>query len=180
MNIVWLNGNFLQWLRLSRTWWQDGHSRCSECVSLPGSGSSQRSEGVFRGGLDHLLIPVFSSSSYLAAGLPLEAVKCLLRRYDLSALRAAVQITHLTNETESFKVYGHKYITECQLGGDWLAASQLIKEHEYFKVNIASLSFFWKNKFEFFITLSTFEWFNCFRWPFDSVVSLSEMFFCLL
>ena len=90
---------------------------------------------------------VIFSFSYLAAGRPLDAARSLARRVDLSALRAAVEITRLANEEVAFKAYGNKYIQQCQLHGDWLAAAEVLNMDPCFKVgshrcNFCRISYF--------------------------------------
>ncbi len=64
----------------------------------------------------------------------MEAASILLRRTDLTSLRAASHITLVANEIPAFKGFALRYLQECQLQGEWLAASEVLKWHESLKV----------------------------------------------
>ncbi len=68
---------------------------------------------------------------------PAEAAAVMVRRADLSAMSALKVATHislLANHMDECKMYGQKYIQECQLKYDWAAAAEVVKWNEAFKV----------------------------------------------
>ena len=72
--------------------------------------------------------------SFIALDQPLEAAQALARRVDLPALKAATHVTLVANEIAACMTYAVRYVQECQLVGDWLAAQQLLQCNSCFQV----------------------------------------------
>ena len=72
--------------------------------------------------------------SYLSLSEPLEAARMLLRRSDLTALRAATYVALTSGDLEVTSTYATKFVTQCMLSWDWELAADVISQHECFMV----------------------------------------------
>lgn len=72
--------------------------------------------------------------SYLAVKDAQKAANCLTRRTDRSALRAAILVLLAAGHVDSAKMYAQKYVHDCLLEFDWLAALDVVAAEPSFQV----------------------------------------------
>jgi hypothetical protein len=69
-----------------------------------------------------------------------KAVSCLVKRSEPSALQAAVSVLVAAEQLDDARLYAQKYVQECLLRCDWLAAEEMIKLQPSFNVSVLVFS----------------------------------------